>query len=104
MSTRVRCHCRSCTIHSLVGPSVVITVGVLFLLHEMNGGHFSFMHTWPVLLVVIGLVHLASAFAPRDGHIDTCSVPLAAAPGAPPPVPPTSTGGTPDTFSSSREQ
>ena len=38
MSTQPRCHCQSCTIRNLTGPAVVITVGVLFLLHQVHGG------------------------------------------------------------------
>ena len=102
MSTSPRCHCRSCTIRGLVGPAIVITIGVLFLLQQLNGGHFSFGNTWPILLVVIGLVHLASAFAPRDGHVDVGAIP--ATPGVPPPAPPAPPASTPNTYSSSREQ
>ena len=50
MSTQPRCHCPSCTIRELTGPAVVITVGVLFLLHQVQGGRFSFGNTWPVIL------------------------------------------------------
>lgn len=81
MSDRIRCNCRSCTIRGLMGPAVVITVGVLFLLDQTHGG-FSFGQTWPVILVVIGLVRLASALAPMDGHVTNSS--------AAPPVPPVS--------------
>jgi len=28
-------------------------------------------HTWPVVLVVLGIVSLASSLAPMDGHIET---------------------------------
>jgi hypothetical protein len=85
MGDRVRCKCQSCTIRSLTGPVVVITLGVLFLLHQVHGGHFEFENTWPVILVVIGLLQLASAFAPQDGHIGTQT--NLAVPGVPPPPP-----------------
>jgi hypothetical protein len=81
MSDRIRCNCRSCTFRGLMGPAVVITVGVLFLLEQTHSG-FSFGQTWPVILVVIGVVRLASALAPMDGHVTGSS--------APPPVPPVS--------------
>ncbi len=85
MSDRIRCACRRCTIRSLMGPAVVITVGVLFLLDQTRGGYFSFGNTFPVILIVIGAISLASALAPTDGHISG-----SAAPGAPgsAPVPP----------------
>ena len=86
MSDNPRCRCPRCTIRALVGPAVIVTVGVLFLLQQMRGGYFEFGNTYPVILVVIGAIMLASALAPMDGHIDvnTPQVPPAppAAPGA----------------------
>lgn len=83
MSVQTRCHCQSCTIKSLMGPAIVISVGVLFLLHQTQGGRFFFGNTWPVLLLVIGALQLASALSSHEGHVEQ---PL---PGAiPPPVPP----------------
>jgi len=87
MSGRAKCSCQSCTIRSFVGPAVVITVGVLLLLNEVQGGHFYFGNTWPVLLIVIGLMHLGSAMASREGHI-TAQPAVGAAPA--PPAPPAS--------------
>ena len=69
------------TIRNLMGPAVVITVGVLFLLQEVRGGNFDFSNTYPFILVVIGAILLASAVAPMNGHIDSFSAP-------PPPSPP----------------
>jgi hypothetical protein len=69
MSDRIRCACPRCTIRSLMGPAIVITIGVLFLLSEMRGGFFDFGNTYPVVLIVIGAVSLAAALAPMDGHI-----------------------------------
>ena len=85
MSNQVRCNCQRCAIRSLTGPAVLITVGVLFLLHQLHGGYFDFGNTWPVILVVIGLLHLASALAPRDGHVEAQT--SIAVPGVPPPPP-----------------
>ncbi|MGH9677079.1 MAG: hypothetical protein ACRD36_08250 [Candidatus Acidiferrum sp.] len=81
MSDRVRCNCRRCVIRGLMGPAIVITVGVLFLLGETNGGNYDFGRTFPVILIVMGAISLASALAPMDGHI-TSSAPPVAAPGA----------------------
>jgi len=88
MSNGVRCHCQRCTIRGLMAPAILITIGVLFLLHQLHGGYFDFGNTWPVILVVIGLLQLASAFAPRDGHIEAQT--NTAVPGVPPPPPPAS--------------
>jgi len=82
MSDRVRCRCQSCTIDSLMGPAIITTVGLLFLLNSLRGGYFSFGHTFPIILIVIGLIKLASALAPKDGHIGDGQ------PGPPPAVPP----------------
>lgn len=71
-----------------MGPAVIITVGVLFLLEQTRSG-FSFGQMWPIILVVIGVISLASALAPMDGHISS-AVPVAPPPGAAPvpPMPP----------------
>jgi len=55
---------------------------LLFLLDQMRGGSLSFSNTFPVILIVIGVVSLASALAPMDGHIDG-SYPPVPPPGAP---------------------
>ncbi len=65
-----------------MGPAVLITIGVLFLLHEVRGDTFDFGNTYPFILIVIGAVMLASSMAPMTGHVDSTT--------APPPVPPAS--------------
>ena len=91
MSDRVRCNCRRCIIRGLMGPAVIITIGVLFLLDQVRGGFLSFGNTFPVILIVIGTISLASNLAPADGHI---SGPVAPAPPGtlPPPQPPQGPG------------
>ena len=88
MSDNPRCRCARCTIRSLVGPAVIVTVGILFLLQQSHSGRFDFGNTYPVILVVIGAILLASALAPMDGHIDP-TVPQQVPP--PPPVAPGAT-------------
>jgi len=92
MSDRIRCNCRRCTIKSLMGPAVIITVGLLFLLEQTHSG-FRFGQMWPVILVVIGVISLASALAPMDGHISS-TAPVAPVPAVPPAVPPQNPPGT----------
>lgn len=48
---------------NLVGPAVLVTLGVLFLLETQD--IISFGRTWPVLLVVIGLIKVLRG--PRGG-------------------------------------
>jgi len=74
---------------SLTGPAIVITIGLLFLLHQVRGGHFYFGNTWPILLLVIGLLQLGSALASREGHVEP--VPPPAPPPAVPPADPQQT-------------
>ena len=85
MSDRIRCACRRCTIRGLMGPAVIIAVGVLFLLDQMRGGDFSFANTYPVILIVIGAISLAAAASPADEHIS----------GPVPPAAPSATGSAP---------
>jgi hypothetical protein len=97
MSNRVHCSCQRCTIRGLMGPVIIVTIGVLFLLAELRGGFFDFGNTYPVILIVIGLISLASALASSEGHVSS-NAPVTPAippgPGAPPPTP----GAAPTTF------
>ena len=95
MSDNSRCHCPRCKIRSLLGPAVIVTVGILFLLQQMRGGYFDFGNTYPVILVVIGAILLASSLAPMTGHIDA-NIPQQ----VPPPPPPAAPGPTQNQYQS----
>ena len=97
MSDRIRCTCQRCTIRGLMGPVVVVTVGVLFLLAEMRGGYFDFSNTYPVILIVIGLISLASALASGEGHVSSVAAMPPAVPPAPG-VPPSPSNATPNSY------
>jgi hypothetical protein len=74
-----------------MGPAVVVSVGVLFLLDQLRGGYLSFGNTFPVILIVLGVISLASNLAPVDGHI---SGPVTATPpGTTPPQNPSASQG-----------
>ena len=96
---RIRCTCPRCTIRGLMWPAVIITIGLLLLLDQMRGGFLDFSNTWPVILLVIGGVSLASALAPMTGHLAPVSpvrgVPPVVPPGASPIVPPGTPGAPP---------
>jgi hypothetical protein len=47
---------RRCWTGSLVGPAVLVTVGILSLIENFNGPGWE--RTWPVLLLIIGLARL----------------------------------------------
>jgi hypothetical protein len=95
MSAQPRCTCSRCTIRGLMGPAVITTLGVLFLLSELLHGTFSFVRTFPVLLIVIGAILLASAVAPMEGHIDSPAAPVPPVAPNPPAPPPTFTNPSP---------
>jgi hypothetical protein len=70
-----------------MGPAIVITIGLLLLLQETaRSSAFSLNETYPIILIVMGVILLASALAPMTGHI---SMP------PPPSVPPYTPPGTP---------
>jgi hypothetical protein len=60
------CRCAHCRIRGLMGPLMIITVGVLFLIAEYSSHGFGDL--WPVLLIVAGIVLTAQSLASKDGH------------------------------------
>jgi hypothetical protein len=80
MANGIRCRCPRCTIRGLMGPAVLITVGVLFLLHEVRSDTFDFSNTYPFILIVIGAILLASSMAPMTDHVDYTTTPPRPAP------------------------
>ena len=70
MSNPARCTCPRCSIRSLMGPVIVTTIGILFLLSEMGSGYFHIGNTYPVVFIVTGILLLTSALAPMDGHVE----------------------------------
>jgi hypothetical protein len=80
------CQCVRCRTRRIMGPAVVFTIGVLFLLENL--GALGFGRTWPVILLVIGAVKLLQGSASTEGHLLTPG-PGTTPPGGPiPPVPP----------------
>jgi hypothetical protein len=52
-----------------MGPAVLITLGVLFLLDQITHIYWmEFGRTWPALLIVIGLIMFLQHNAPATGH------------------------------------
>ncbi len=82
------CSCGRCRAHGFMGPAVLITIGVLFLLDQLGHSHFmEFGSTWPALLIVIGLIMFLEHNASTAGHVPReYGAPLPPNPGQP--VPP----------------
>jgi hypothetical protein len=72
-----------------MGPAVLITLGVLFLLAQVTSNYWlNFDRTWPALLIVIGLVSFLRHSASVNGHVPreyVAAPPVA--PGYRPPAP-----------------
>lgn len=64
---RPRCPCARCRMHSLIGPVIIITIGVIFLLSEYTP--YGMAHLWPLILIVIGVFRLAESMVSNQGHI-----------------------------------
>ena len=79
------CHCARCRCRGLMGPVVLVTLGVLFLLSEFT--HWHFHQTWPILLIAIGAVKVLGSNADTTGHVP----PYVPGPAGTPPPPPTGT-------------
>jgi len=62
------CSCLRCRSCHLMAPAMLVTIGVLMLLDQYS--HIGFGYTWPVILIVIGLVRVFQSNAPMDGHVD----------------------------------
>jgi hypothetical protein len=82
---RLRCGCGRCTTRCLMGPAMVLTTGIVFLLDTLNIANID--RTWPAWILVVGIVKLLQSSASSEGHVGP-------SPGTPPaatPMPPTAT-------------
>jgi hypothetical protein len=92
-----RCPCARCRTRWLMGPSLVLTTGILLLLHTTHVADLD--RTWPAWILVVGVVKLLQSTASSAGHVGP--LPPAQPPSFPPaPQPPVSAPGQPP---SSRE-
>lgn len=62
------CRCDRCRSRGLMGPAILVTLGIQFLLASMD--KVSFGRTLPALLIVIGLVKIFQSNASNAGHVD----------------------------------
>ena len=84
--TSQTCSCGRCSTRWLMGPAMVLTTGILFLLQSLDIAEID--RTWPAWILVVGVVKLVQSSASSAGHVG----PLPSAPPAiaPPPPPPSS--------------
>ena len=80
------CYCEHCRTRRLMGPAILVTVGIIFLLASVS--RFGFWETWPAILLVIGVVKLIQSNASTAGHVG----PLSSGKGYPPTTPPPGLG------------
>jgi hypothetical protein len=76
------CNCDRCLARCLMGPAILVTLGVLFLIDQM----VPFGRTWPALLIIIGLIKVYQGNASSAGHVEI--QPPMAGPGASGVMPP----------------
>jgi hypothetical protein len=74
-----------------MGPAMVLTTGVLFLLQSLNIAYID--RTWPAWILVVGIVKLVQSSASSAGHVGP--LPSAPLPIAPPVAPPSSSNPSP---------
>jgi len=92
------CNCARCRAQGLMGPAILLTIGLLFLL---NGVADLGLHkTWPIILLVIGGVKLLQSNASTEGHVNVMPM----APGIPPAAPPPPVAPIPPTHPSNEVQ
>jgi hypothetical protein len=82
---RFGCPCDRCRMRRIMGPAMLLTIGMLFLLQSLN--IVSFDRTWPAILLVVGVVKLLQSNASSAGHIGLLPLtnPVVAAPPSTPP-------------------
>jgi len=80
------CGCIRCRSRGIMGPVIMVTIGLLFLLDNFGAHGFDFGRTWPIILLVIGGVKLLQNGGPTDGHIQPV-LPLSPVVPVPPPPP-----------------
>jgi Domain of unknown function (DUF5668) len=66
---RIACSCAHCRVRGLMGPIVLITIGVLFLIGQYS--RYGFFDLWPIILIVIGAILVAQSLVSREGHVES---------------------------------
>jgi TM2 domain-containing membrane protein YozV len=66
VSSSGHCYCERCRTRGLMWPAVLVTVGFLSLLEDFT--RFGWDRTWPLLILIIGIVMLLRSNASPKGH------------------------------------
>ncbi len=61
------CACARCRSRAFMGPAVLVVLGVLFLIDQFT--RVSFGETWPILLIIIGVIVFLRRTASTEGHV-----------------------------------
>ncbi|MGA2101252.1 MAG: DUF5668 domain-containing protein [Candidatus Sulfotelmatobacter sp.] len=99
-TNRTFCQCQHCRTRRLMGPAMLITLGVLFLLDSVS--RIGFGRTWPAILLVIGVVKLVQSNASSAGHVGP--LPPSSSSGFPPVTPPPGVQNVPQTTAPGADQ
>jgi hypothetical protein len=92
-ATEGPCPCDRCKMRGIMWPTIMVTLGVLFLIDNLHGPGFE--RTWPLILLAIGAVKLLQSNASDTGHIGGSG---------PGPLPPSPTGAVPVQDSQTQQQ
>lgn len=84
------CPCVRCQTSRIMGPAILLGLGILFLLDQWT--ELKFSRSFPAILIVIGAVKLLQAAGSTEGHIEQPPPGVQPGPG-PEPVLPESTEG-----------
>ncbi|HYL94933.1 MAG TPA: B-box zinc finger protein [Terriglobales bacterium] len=79
----IGCGCANCRARGVMAPVILVTLGGLLLLSAVHVARFG--RTWPVLLLVIGLIKVLQSNASSSGHLQP---PPTGSAQTPPPAPP----------------
>ena len=72
------CRCVACTAVSLTGPALIVTVGIMGLLAEFS--RIGWGESWPLLLIVVGVLKFLQITGSREGHIGPGGIPPSGSP------------------------
>jgi hypothetical protein len=92
------CTCGRCTTRWLMGPTMVVTTGLIFLFDSLNIAGVD--RTWPAWILAVGIVKLLQSSSSSAGHAGP--LPPAAPAVTPPSPPPSPNAGTTPTSGEAR--